>query len=91
MLTCRAHKDFVRCVKFDHERILSTGDDGRAFVRTFEPTRSRARGSPDDVRACTAGAASTTSYDRIRETAAESQRWLERPDTAEERSSHEPS
>ena len=31
-----AHRDFVRSVRFDHQRIVSCGDDGRVCVFSFD-------------------------------------------------------
>ena len=35
MLVDTEHSDFVRCVGFDHKKIVSCGDDGKVVVRAF--------------------------------------------------------
>ena len=31
-----AHEDFVRCVCFDHHKLLSCADDGRVYLFSFD-------------------------------------------------------
>jgi WD40 repeat protein len=70
----RGHRDFVRSVCFDHQRCISTGDDGRVCVCIFQASHHIERATA--IAEVQAGA-----MDRHRETAEEAKQWLERPDT----------